>query len=206
MSMYFIFGDLETGGLNGRLDNGQLGMEYYPIFEVAFIVTDTELNQVGEALHIVIHQDDESIARSHEWALDVHTKSGLLDAVRASSVSLAQAEQMVIEHLKALGIPKHDRKAKTGVVFAGNSIMLDRSFIMCQMPELHEYMHYRQLDISALGLAARAWAPEVERKAVEAKQYQHEALADIRESIAELKYYRDELFACKPSASSSGWL
>ncbi|MCU8000176.1 oligoribonuclease [Shewanella sp. SM95] len=206
MNQFFLFGDLETGGLNGRLDNGMLGMEYYPIFEAAFIVTDSELNQVGEALHIVIHQDDESIARSHEWALDVHTKSGLLDAVRASSVSLAQAEQMVIEHLKALGIPKHDRKAKTGVVFAGNSIMFDRSFIMCQMPELHEYMHYRQLDISALGLAARAWAPEVERKAVEAKQYQHEALADIRESIAELKYYRNELFGCKPSASSSGWL
>ncbi|MGI2222619.1 oligoribonuclease [Shewanella baltica] len=206
MNQFFLFGDLETGGLNGRLDNGMLGMEYYPIFEAAFIVTDSELNQVGEALHIVIHQDDESIARSHEWALDVHTKSGLLDAVRASSVSLSQAEQMVIEHLKALGIPKHDRKAKTGVVFAGNSIMFDRSFIMCQMPELHEYMHYRQLDISALGLAAKAWAPEVERKAVDAKQYLHEALADIRESIAELKYYRDELFACKPSASSSGWL
>lgn len=206
MNQFFLFGDLETGGLNGRLDNGMLGMEYYPIFEAAFIVTDSELNQVGEALHIVIHQDDESIARSHDWALDVHAKSGLLDAVRASSVSLAQAEQMVIEHLKALGIPKHDRKAKTGVVFAGNSIMFDRSFIMCQMPELHEYMHYRQLDISALALAAKAWAPEVERKAVDAKQYLHEALADIRESIAELKYYRDELFACKPSASSSGWL
>lgn len=206
MNQFFLFGDLETGGLNGRLDNGQLGMEYYPIFEVAFIVTDSELNQVGEALHIVIHQDDESIARSHEWAIDVHTKSGLLDAVRASSVSLAQAEQMVIEHLKALGIPKHDRKSKTGVVFAGNSIMFDRSFIMCQMSELHEYMHYRQLDISALGLAARAWAPEVERNAIKAKLYQHEALADIRESIAELKYYRDKLFACKPSASSSGWL
>ncbi|MCL1088056.1 oligoribonuclease [Shewanella profunda] len=206
MDQFFLFGDLETGGLNGRLDNGQLGMEYYPIFEVAFIVTDSELNQVGEALHIVIHQDDESIARSHEWAIDVHTKSGLLAAVRASLVSLSQAEQMVIEHLKALGIPKHDRKSKTGVVFAGNSIMFDRSFIMCQMSELHEYMHYRQLDISALGLAARAWAPEVERNAIKAKLYQHEALADIRESIAELKYYRDKLFACKPSASSSGWL
>ncbi|EGT3628208.1 oligoribonuclease [Morganella morganii] len=204
MEQFFLFGDLETGGLNGRLDNGMLGMEYYPIFELAFIVTDSELNQVGEALHVVVHQDDEHIARSHEWAIDVHTKSGLLAAVRASSVSLAQAEQMVIEHLKALGIPKHDRKAKTGVVFAGNSIMFDRSFIMCQMPELHEYMHYRQLDISALGLAARAWAPDVERNAIKAKMYQHEALADIRESIAELKYYRDELFGCEISSLSIG--
>lgn len=194
MGQFFLFGDLETGGLNGRLDNGHLGMEYYPIFELAFIVTDSELNQVGEALHIVVHQDEDVIARSHEWALDVHTKSGLLDAVRASSVSLVQAEQMVIEHLKALGIPKYDRKTKTGVVFAGNSIMFDRSYIMCQMPELHEYMHYRQLDISAIAMAARAWAPDVERNAVEAKQYQHEALADIRESIAELNSYRAQLF------------
>ncbi|MGI2078465.1 oligoribonuclease [Shewanella putrefaciens] len=204
MNQFFLFGDLETGGLNGRLDNGQLGMEYYPIFEVAFIVTDSELNQVGEALHIVIHQDDESIARSHEWAIDVHTKSGLLDAVRASSVSLAQAEQMVIEHLKALGIPKHDRKAKTGVVFAGNSIPFDRSYIMCQMSELHEYMHYRQLDISSIALAARAWAPDVELNAIKAKQYQHEALADIRESIAELKSYRDQLFWFETSVLSIG--
>jgi oligoribonuclease len=195
MNQFFLFGDLETAGLNGRLDNGALGMEYYPIFELAFIVTDSQLNQVGEPLHIVVHQDDESIARSHEWALDVHTKSGLLAAVRESTVSLAQAEQMVIEHLKALGMPKHDRKAKTGVVFAGNSIMFDRSYIMCQMPELHEYMHYRQLDISALGLAARAWAPEVERKAVEAKLYAHEALADIRESIEELRVYKQVLGA-----------
>ncbi|MEL4248545.1 oligoribonuclease [Shewanella xiamenensis] len=202
MNQFFLFGDLETGGLNGRLDNGMLGMEYYPIFELAFIVTDSELNQVGEALHIVVHQDEDVIARSHEWALDVHTKSGLLDAVRASSVSLAQAEQMVIEHLKALGIPKHDRKAKTGVVFAGNSIMFDRSFIMCQMPDLHEYMHYRQLDISAIAMAARVWTPDVESIAVESKQYLHEALADIRESIAELKYYREELFGVEAFALS----
>lgn len=200
MKQFFLFGDLETGGLNGRLDNGQLGMEYYPIFELAFIVTDSELNEVGEALHIVVHQDEDMIARSHEWALDVHTKSGLLDAVRASTVSLAQAEQMVIEHLKALGIPKHDRKAKTGVVFAGNSIPFDRSYLMCQMPELHEYMHYRQLDISSIAIAARSWAPDVERNAVDAKQYKHEALADIRESIEELKYYRDELFGVETVA------
>ncbi|MEL4370730.1 oligoribonuclease [Shewanella xiamenensis] len=191
---YFLFGDIETGGLNGRLDNGKLGVEFYPVFELAFIVTDTDLNQVGEAIRIVVHQDEEAISRSHPWAIDTHTKSGLLDEVRQSTCSLPEAEQRIINHLKQMGIEAYNRKTKKVVIFAGNSIMFDRSYILCQLPLLHEFMHYRQLDISALALAARAWAPEVEKEAVSAKQYKHEALADIRESIAELKCYRQVLF------------
>jgi oligoribonuclease len=192
-SSYFIFGDIETGGLNGRLDNGVLGMEYYPILELAFILTDKDLNQVGDPLRLVVHQDDESIDRCHAWALDTHTKSGLLDEVRASTLSLVDAEQMVIDWLNVLGVAKYDGKTKQGVVFAGNSIMFDRSYIMCQMPMLHAFMHYRQLDISAIALAARAWNPELELKAVSAKLYAHEALADIRESIEELRVYKQVL-------------
>ena len=75
-------------------------------------------------------------------------------------------------------------------MFAGNSIMFDRSYIMCQMPTLHEYMHYRQLDVSAIALAARAFNPELERKAISGKLYAHDALADIRESIEELRTYQ----------------
>jgi oligoribonuclease len=191
---YFLFGDIETGGLNGRLDNGQLGMEHYPIFELAFVVTDKELNQVGSALRLVVHHDESAIKLSHQWAIDTHTKSGLLDEVRGSAWSLAQAEQQILEHLQGMGIEPYDRKTKTGVIFAGNSIIFDRSYIMCQMPALHQFMHYRQLDISAIALAAIAWAPELEKKAVGAKLYQHEALADIRESIAELKCYKEALF------------
>jgi oligoribonuclease (3'-5' exoribonuclease) len=192
---YFLFGDIETGGLNGRLDNGELGMEYYPILEVAFIVTDNNLEQIGEPLRIAIHQNEEDIAKSHEWAIKTHTESGLLDDVRASSITLADAEQITIDYLKDLGINAYDRKTKTGAVFAGNSIMFDRSYFMCQMPVLHEYLHYRQLDISGFALAARAWSPELEEKITSEKKYQHEALADIKESIAELKAYRAALFS-----------
>lgn len=191
---YFLHGDLETGGLNGRLENGKLGMEYYPIFELAFIVTDLNLEQVGEPLRLVIHHSDDDINKSHEWAIKTHTESGLLNEVRLSTLTLEQAEQRVIEHLKTLGIESYDSKEKTGAVFSGNSIMFDRSYLMCQMPKLHEYLHYRQLDISALALAARAFNPELEKEITSKKQYKHEALADIRESIAELKMYRSALF------------
>jgi oligoribonuclease (3'-5' exoribonuclease) len=191
---YFLHGDLETGGLNGRIENGKLGMEYYPIFELAFIVTDLNLEQVGEPLRLVIHHNDDDINKSHEWAIKTHTESGLLNEVRLSTLTLEQAEQRIIEHLKALGIESYDSKEKTGAAFSGNSIMFDRSYIMCQMPKLHEYLHYRQLDISALALAARAFKPELEKEITSKKQYKHEALADIRESIAELKMYRSALF------------
>ncbi|UAL42144.1 oligoribonuclease [Shewanella inventionis] len=191
---YFLFGDIETGGLNGRLDNGQLGMEYYPIFELALVVTDRELNQVGSALRVVVHQSEGVINRSHQWAIDTHTESGLLDEVRFGDYSLAECEQQILDHLTAMGIEPYNRETKEGVIFAGNSIMFDRSYILCQMPRLHEFLHYRQLDISAIALAARAWAPELEQKAVGAKLFKHEALADIRESIAELKCYKNALF------------
>ncbi len=186
-----VFGDLETGGLNGRLDNGQLGMEHYPILEVAIIVTDENLVEMGPPLRIVIHQPESEVEKCSEWALDQHTKTGLLDQVRLSSISLEQAQRAIIDHLFSLGVDAYDRKAKTGGILCGSSIMFDRTFLMCQMPELHEYLHYRQLDVSALALAFRMFEPDVEKRAVGVKKYSHEALADIRESIAELRVYRD---------------
>lgn len=191
---YFAHGDIEAGGLDGRIENGKLGMEYYPIFEIAFIITDTDLNQVGEPLRLVIHQSDEMIARSHEWALKTHTESGLLNEVRASKITLEQAESIIIVHLKSLGIEKYNVKKRTGAVFSGNSIKYDRNFFTCQMPVLNDYFHYRQLDISVLALAARAFMPELEKDVTARKEYKHEALADIQESIAELKAYRSALF------------
>jgi len=191
---YFVHGDIETGGLDGRIEGNKLGMLHYPIFELAFIVTDLELNQVGEPLRLVIHQSEAEIAKCHEWALKAHTKSGLLDEVRASALTLKEAEQVIISHLKALGINKYDRKEKTGAVFSGNSIKLDRNFLTCQMPELNDYFHYRQLDISVLALAARAFIPELEKDITSRKEFKHEALADIQESIKELKAYRSTVF------------
>ena len=106
MSPYFLFGDIETGGLNGRLDNGELGMEYYPILELAFILTDKDLNQIGLPLRVVVNHSDEVIATCSEWALDTHTASGLIDYVRSSTLSLADAEQIVIKWLKSEGVTK----------------------------------------------------------------------------------------------------
>lgn len=184
--------DYETGGLNGRLENGEWGMEYYPILEVACIVTDGELNQLGEPLRLVIHHDEESLNKCHEWAIKTHTATGLLEEVRASTLTLKEAEQAIIEHLKSLGIGKYDRKTREGAILAGSSIMFDRTYMMAQMPELDDYLHYRQLDVSAINLTARFFRPDV----VDAvkKEYQHEALADIWETINEFKMYRDHIF------------
>ncbi len=191
------WGDLETGGLNGKLENGKLGMQYYPIFELAFILTDNNLNQIGQPLRIVINHDEETINTCHEWAIEKHTKSGLLDKVRESRIDLATAESIVIAWLKAMGIDSYDRKSRTGAIFAGNSIMFDRDFIQCQMPELHDYMHYRQMDVSAIALAARLWNPSIESLVV--KEYKHEALADIQETISEARVYKNFLFSTEAS-------
>jgi oligoribonuclease (3'-5' exoribonuclease) len=190
---YFAWLDLETGGLNGRLENGHLGMSHYPIFEVALIVTDKHLNQVGEPLRIVIGHSPTVISRTSEWAMDTHTKSGLMEEVRASRLDLEDAEQVIIDHLKELGIEKYDRKNKSGAILAGSSIQFDRSYIMAQMPELNDFLHYRQLDVSAFNLAVRAYRPEVEK--LVQKEYKHEALADIWETINEFKVYREAFFS-----------
>lgn len=193
-SQKILFGDLETGGLNERQPDGTLGAESLPIFELAFILTDAELKEIKEPLRLVIHQPEEEIAKCDQWAIDTHTKSGLLDEVRASTLTLADAEQQIIDWLKANGISEFKGRGSNGVWLGGNSIMLDRSFILAQMPKLHAFMHYRQFDVSMLAMAARLWAPEVEKAAVGGKQYRHEALADIRETIQELKVYAANLF------------
>lgn len=197
---FLVWGDLETGGLNGRLDNGDIGMQYYPIFELAIIVTDTNLVEIGKPLRIAIYQDSDAIKRSSEWAVATHTDSGLLKEVQESTFNLAEAEQAVIQYLKILGVEKYNRETKEGGVFAGNSIMFDRTFIMCQMPTLHEYLHYRQIDISALALAFRYWLPSAEKLVT--KQYSHEALADIRESIAEAQVYKKLITRRTPTTIS----
>jgi len=193
MCTHFLATDIEAGGLNGRLENGQLGCDYYPIFEVACILTDTELNEI-DTLRLVIHHSEEVIQTSSEWSLENLGKSGLLDEVRKASMSLNEAETAILDWLASHGVEKYDRKAKTGAVMVGNSIAYDRSFIMSQMSLFNEYLHYRQVDISALAVLSRAWQPELQKKATEHKQYAHEALQDIRESLQELSVYKSVLF------------
>ena len=188
-----VWCDLETGGLNGRLPNQELGMEYYPIFEIAVILTDENLVEIGDPLCIAIHQPEEEISKCSEWALKTHSESGLLDRVRLSSLNLTQAQNIILDHLEWFGVSAYDREAKTGGILCGSSIMFDRTYLMAQMPELHEYLHYRQLDVSAINLAMRMFNSELAKAGTEFKKYSHEALADIRESIEVLRVYK-ELF------------
>lgn len=194
MDSKLVFLDFETGGLNYRLENGKLGCEYYPILEVAIIVTDSELMQIGEPLVIAIFQNNDEIEKCHEWALKKHEETGLLQRVTESGVTLDQAEDQIIKYLGGLGVGKYDRKTKCGGILAGSSIHFDRSFMFAQMGNLNKYLHYRQLDVSALAMAARMFNPKAEKIAIQHKEMKHEALSDIRETIAELKFYKENIF------------
>lgn len=193
--------DFETGGLTGRLDNGKLGEDYYPILEVGAIVTDYDLNMLG-VLRLPIHQPQEEIEKCHEWALEKHTMSGLLADCEKSEYTTKSAEKYILAMLSELGIKSYDRKTGKGAILAGNGIGFDRAFMRAQMPELDKFLHYRQLDVSALNLTARVVAPEVAKAANAAKEYKHEALADIREYLIEFKFYKDVF--CVVSQESQG--
>ena len=197
MKNHLIFIDLETGGLNGRLLNGELGCEYLPILEVAIIVTDTNLNELGK-LHYVIKQTDEMLNRCDHYALEMHEKTGLIKRVISArqirNLDLSSVESTLIQDLERLGVNKYNRKDKTGGIVCGSSVAFDRSFMMAQMPTLNSYFHYRQIDVSSLALMCRMWQPELEKKAIEHKRLEHKALADIRETIEELRIYKSHLF------------
>lgn len=184
--------DLETGGLDGLTDNGQMGAQRYPILEIGIIVTDAELNEIGEGMQVVVHHDQAVLDEMDPWAIEQHTKSGLLQQVLDSKISLEQAEQMCLDYLAQCGALPYDRKAKTGTIMAGNSIKFDRNYLDAQMPALSGHFHYRQLDVSAFNLACRLWAPQVSNSIN--KQYKHLALDDIRESVAEARIYKSLLF------------
>jgi oligoribonuclease len=187
-----VFLDIETGGLAGLLENGHMGCQYYPIFQVALIVTDLQLREIAPPLDIYIYQSEDMIARSHEWAIDQHTKSGVLDKSRKFGIELADAEKQILDYFKELGIEAYDRKEKTGAAMAGNSILLDRMFISAQMPKLDAYLHYRQMDISAVNMLGRAMGADLMEGIT--KTYSHDAIQDIRECLHEARHYCKQLF------------
>lgn len=168
-----IWIDLEMTGLNPEVDR---------IIEIATLVTDANLNILAEGPVIAVHQSDEQLALMDEWNVRTHTGSGLVERVKASTFDEATAAQKTIEFLQ--------QWVPAGVSpICGNSVGQDRRFLFRYMPELEQYFHYRYLDVSTLKELARRWKPEI--LASFKKQGTHQALDDIRESVAELAYYRE---------------
>ncbi|HEX6321021.1 MAG TPA: oligoribonuclease [Burkholderiales bacterium] len=167
-----IWIDMEMTGLQPDSDR---------IIEMALLVTDPELRAVAESPVWVIHQPAEVLAAMDSWNRGTHAKTGLIEKVKASSLNEAQAEAQALEFL-AMHVP-----ANTSPM-CGNSICQDRRFLARWMPRLEGYFHYRNLDVSTLKELVRRWKPEAAKGF--SKEGKHEALADILESIEELKFYR----------------
>lgn len=166
------------------------------LIEIAALVTDGELNVLGEGVDVVIHTEEDALSGMVDIVTEMHTKSGLIDEVRASAVDVAAAEAMVLDY-----VTSHVPQAKTAPL-AGNSIATDRAFIARDMPTLDDYLHYRMIDVSSIKELCRRWYPKIYYGQPE-KGLAHRALADIRESIRELQFYRRSAFVPPPGPSSS---
>jgi oligoribonuclease len=167
-----VWVDMEMSGLNPDTDR---------VLEIAVVVTDAQLEVLAEGPVVVVHQSDRVLAAMDSWNTATHGRSGLTEKVRASRVDEVEAQRRVIEFLQAF--------APAGKSpMCGNSICQDRRFMARWLPQLEAYFHYRNLDVSTLKELARRWKPEVYRAFD--KKSRHEALADIYESIDEMRHYR----------------
>jgi oligoribonuclease len=165
------------------------------LIEIAVLVTDSELNILDEGVDLVIHAEDTLLDAMPDVVRDMHAKSGLTDAVRASTVTLTEAEKQVLDYVR-----RHVPEARTAPL-CGNSIATDRGFIARDMPALDAHLHYRMVDVSSIKELCRRWYPRI-YYAQPDKGLAHRALADIRESIRELIYYRGTAFVPPPGPSS----
>ena len=170
--------DLEMTGLDP---------DRHVIVEIASLVTDDDLTIVAEGPDLVVHATAHQLGEMDDFVTTMHTRSGLLPALSASTISTQEAESATLAFLA-----QHIDEAGT-VPLAGNSIGTDRRFLATFMPRIEDFLHYRSVDVSTVKELARRWAPEVASGAP-AKQGSHRALDDIKESVAELAYYRDHLF------------
>jgi oligoribonuclease len=161
------------------------------LIEVAALVTDPDLRVLGEGIDLVIHADDAALDSMPDVVRNMHAKSGLTDEVRRSTVTMAEAEAAVLAYVKEF-VP-NPRTAP----LCGNSIATDRGFLARDMHELDDFLHYRMIDVSSIKELARRWYPRV-YFGQPAKGLAHRALADIRESIRELEYYRRTVFVPQP--------
>ncbi|HVA10083.1 MAG TPA: oligoribonuclease [Acidimicrobiales bacterium] len=159
----------------------------HTIVEIAVLVTDDDLNITAEGPELVVHATPQQLAGMDDFVTAMHTRSGLLPDVIASKLTLPEAGAKTMEFLR-----QHIPEAHT-VPLAGNSIGTDRRFLAAQLPEVEDYLHYRSVDVSTIKELCRRWHPEVYKGAPEKKRG-HRALADIRESVTELAYYRAAVF------------
>ena len=177
-----VWVDCEMTGLDLRRD---------ALIEIAALVTDSDLRILDEGVDLVIAAPPELLDDMQPVVQEMHAASGLTDLVRASTTTVADAERLVLEHLR-----RHVPEART-VPLCGNSIATDRAFLARDMPQLDAFLHYRMVDVSSIKELCRRWYPRV-YFAQPQKGLAHRALADIRESIRELRYYRSTVFVPLP--------
>ncbi len=168
--------DLEMTGLDPETDT---------ILEIAVAVTDSDLNVIEEGPCMAVHQPDEALARMDAWCVNQHGKSGLTQRVRESAVTMAEAQAATLEF-----VARHCPERKSPL--CGNTIGQDRRFLVKYMPRLHDFFHYRSIDVSTVKELVARWYPG--RKYIFQKAKEHQAMSDIRASIAELAYYREFFF------------
>ena len=166
-----------------------LSLETDALVEIAVLVTDSELNVIGEGIDLVIHATEGQLAGMNDYVRKMHTDSGLIHEI-AGGVEMAQAEEQILAYLQSVGVIAGKSP------LAGNSVSVDRNFIARDMKKLAEFLHYRTIDVSTIKELSRRWYPKA-YFAAPAKTGNHRALGDIQDSIAELAYYREAVFARK---------
>jgi oligoribonuclease len=166
-----------------------LSLETDALVEIAVLVTDSELNVIGDGIDLVIHATDDQISGMNDFVRKMHTDSGLIHEI-ASGVTMAEAEQQILAYLQSVGVVAGKSP------LAGNSVSVDRNFIARDMKQLAEFLHYRTIDVSTIKELSRRWYPKA-YFAAPAKTGNHRALGDIQDSIAELAYYRKAVFSQK---------
>jgi len=177
MKNRLVWVDLEMTGLDDNIHH---------IIEAACLITDKDLNIVAEGPNVIIHQPEEILNLMDDWCTKTHGESGLSEAVRKSTVSIEMARQEILNFVKEHTLPGQS-------VLAGNSVGEDKRFLLRYMPQLIKHLHYRIVDVSSVKELCRRWYPEVLAHAP-VKSLKHRAMDDIRESIDELKFYRNEIF------------